>query len=35
VYLADGDKDKARQALEKSRTLAPESADVRDELAKL
>lgn len=35
VYLAEGKKDKAREALEKARTLAPESADVRDELAKL
>lgn len=35
VYLADGEKDKAKEALEKARTLAPESADVRDELAKL
>ena len=35
VYLADGDKDKAREAFEKALTLAPESADVRDELAKL
>jgi len=35
IYLADGDKDKAREALEKARTLAPESADVRDDLAKL
>ena len=35
VYLADGKKDKAKEALEKARTLAPESADVRDELAKL
>lgn len=35
VYLATGQKDKAREALEKARLLAPESADVRDELAKL
>lgn len=35
VYLADGKKDKAREALETARTLAPESADVRDELARL
>jgi tetratricopeptide (TPR) repeat protein len=35
VYLAEGQKDKAREALETARALAPESADVRDELAKL
>jgi cytochrome c-type biogenesis protein CcmH/NrfG len=35
VYLAEGKRDQAREALEKARTLAPESADVRDELAKL
>lgn len=35
VYLATGQKDKAREALETARMLAPESADVRDELAKL
>ncbi len=35
VYLATGQKDKAREALETARKLAPESADVRDELAKL
>ena len=35
VYLAEGKKDKAKEALETARTLAPESADVRDELAKL
>ena len=35
VYLANGEKDKAKEALQKARTLAPENADVRDELAKL
>ena len=35
VNLALGQKDQARVALEKARTLAPDSADVRDELAKL
>jgi len=34
VYLAMGQKDKAREAWEKARLRAPESADVRDELAK-
>ncbi len=35
AYLAEGDKEKAREALEKSLTLAPESADARDDLARL
>lgn len=35
VYLAEGQKENAQEALETARTLAPESADVRDELAKL
>ncbi|MEO8223189.1 MAG: tetratricopeptide repeat protein [Gammaproteobacteria bacterium] len=35
VYLALGQTDKARAALQKAQTLAPDSADVRDELAKL
>lgn len=35
VYLALGQVDKARQALLKAQALAPDSADVRDELAKL
>jgi tetratricopeptide (TPR) repeat protein len=35
VQLALGRKDEARKALEKARELAPASADVRDEIAKL
>ncbi|MEQ1802292.1 MAG: hypothetical protein ABL989_10245 [Gammaproteobacteria bacterium] len=35
VQLALGLKDEARQSLEKARALAPGSADVRDEIAKL
>lgn len=35
VRLALGQKDEGRKALEKARVLAPASADVRDELAKL
>ncbi len=35
VYLALGQVDKARQAILKAQSLAPDSADARDELAKL
>lgn len=35
VYLANGEKEKAKEALDKARALAPENADVRDDLAKL
>lgn len=35
VYLASGQKAKAAEALERARALAPESADIRDELARL
>jgi len=35
AYLAEGDKEKARAALETSLKLAPESADARDDLARL
>lgn len=35
VYLARGQTDRAKAALERARTLAPENADIRDELAKL
>ena len=35
AYLAEGDKEKAREALATSLKLAPESADARDDLARL